>query len=39
MGVAVSPDHGEDAADLLQSAKAAVKKAKEEGRDRVKVAE
>jgi diguanylate cyclase (GGDEF)-like protein len=39
MGVAVSPDHGDLAADLVQSAKAAVKRAKEEGRDRVKTAE
>jgi len=39
MGVAAFPDHGEEAADLLQSAKAAVKKAKEEGRDRVKVSQ
>jgi diguanylate cyclase (GGDEF)-like protein len=39
LGVVGFPDHGEEAADLLQSAKAAVKKAKDEGRDRVKVAE
>ncbi len=39
MGVAVSPDHGEDAADLIQSARTAVKKAKQEGRDRVKTAD
>jgi diguanylate cyclase (GGDEF)-like protein len=39
IGVAVSPVHGEDAGDLLQSARAAVKKAKEEGRDRVRVAD
>jgi diguanylate cyclase (GGDEF)-like protein len=35
IGVAVSPVHGESAEDLLQSARAAVKKAKKEGRDRV----
>lgn len=39
IGVAAYPDHGEDAEDLLQSAKSAVQKAKEEGRDRVKVAD
>ena len=39
MGVAVFPGHGDEAADLVQSAKAAVKRAKEEGRDRVKTAE
>lgn len=35
IGVAVSPLHGQSADDLLQSARAAVKKAKKEGRDRV----
>jgi len=39
LGVVAFPDHGEEAADLLESAKTAVKKAKEEGRDRVKTAE
>ncbi|MDD5232195.1 MAG: sensor domain-containing diguanylate cyclase [Syntrophales bacterium] len=39
IGVAASPVHGEDASDLLQSARAAVRKAKTEGRDRVCVAE
>lgn len=39
MGVVAFPDHGEEAADLLESAKAAVKKAKDEGRNRVKLAE
>jgi len=39
IGVAVSPVHGESAEDLLQSARAAVKKAKKEGRDRVCVAD
>lgn len=39
MGVVAFPDHGEEAADLLQSAKAAVKTAKDEGRNRVKVAD
>jgi diguanylate cyclase (GGDEF)-like protein len=38
MGVVAFPDHGEEAADLLESAKTAVKRAKEEGRNRVKVA-
>lgn len=38
MGVVAFPDHGEEAADLLESAKAAVKTAKEEGRNMVKVA-
>jgi len=35
IGVAVSPVHGESADDLLQSARAAVRKAKRDGRDRV----
>jgi diguanylate cyclase (GGDEF)-like protein len=39
IGVAALPDHGETAGDLLQSARAAVKKAKNEGRDRVRVAD
>ncbi|MFB3924761.1 MAG: diguanylate cyclase [Syntrophales bacterium] len=39
IGVAVSPVHGEDVEDLLQSARTAAKKAKEEGRDRVCVAD
>jgi GGDEF domain-containing protein len=33
------PEHGETAGDLLQSAKAAVKEAKKEGRDRVRIAD
>jgi len=39
IGVAAMPDHGETAGDLLQSAKAAVKEAKKEGRDRVRIAD
>ncbi len=39
IGVAALPDHGETAEDLLQSAKAAVREAKKEGRDRVRVAD
>jgi len=39
IGVAVSPVHGESAEDLLQSARAAVRRAKKEGRDRVCVAD
>jgi diguanylate cyclase (GGDEF)-like protein len=39
IGVAALPDHGETAGDILQSARAAVKKAKNEGRDRVRVAD
>jgi diguanylate cyclase (GGDEF)-like protein len=39
IGVASHPDHGETAGDLLQSARSAVKTAKNEGRDRVRVAE
>jgi diguanylate cyclase (GGDEF)-like protein len=35
IGVAASPDHGETAGDLLQSVRGAVKRAKQEGRDRV----
>lgn len=38
VGVAVSPDHGMEADDLIQSARSAVKKAKEDGRDRVQIA-
>lgn len=39
IGVAAMPEHGETAGDLLQSAKAAVKEAKKEGRDRVRIAD
>ena len=39
IGVASLPDHGETAGDLLQSARTAVKMAKNEGRDRVRVAD
>ncbi len=39
IGVAVSPLHGETADDLIHSARAAVRKAKKEGRDRVCVAD
>ncbi len=39
IGVAASPVHGETADDLLQSARAAVRRAKKEGRDRVCVAD
>jgi len=39
IGVAAMPDHGETAGDLLQSAKTAVKEAKKEGRDRVRIAD
>jgi diguanylate cyclase (GGDEF)-like protein len=38
LGVAVFPDHGRTAEELLQSADAALYRAKEEGRDRVVVA-
>ncbi len=39
IGVASLPDHGETAGDLLQSARSAVKRAKSEGRDRVRIAD
>ena len=39
IGVASLPDHGETAGDLIQSARSAVKTAKSEGRDRVRVAD
>jgi diguanylate cyclase (GGDEF)-like protein len=39
IGVAVSPIHGETADDLIHSARAAVRKAKKEGRDRVCIAD
>jgi len=39
IGVAASPAHGETADDLIQSARAAVRRAKKEGRDRVCIAE
>jgi diguanylate cyclase (GGDEF)-like protein len=39
IGVASLPDHGATAGDLLQSARSAVKIAKSEGRDRVRVAD
>lgn len=39
IGVAASPDHGKTAEELLQSARTAVKEAKKEGRDRVRVAD
>ncbi|NPU84918.1 MAG: sensor domain-containing diguanylate cyclase [Syntrophaceae bacterium] len=35
IGVAASPEHGETAGDILQSVRGAVKRAKQEGRDRV----
>ncbi|PKN33268.1 MAG: GGDEF domain-containing protein [Deltaproteobacteria bacterium HGW-Deltaproteobacteria-19] len=35
IGVAASPQHGETAGDILQSVRGAVKRAKQEGRDRV----
>jgi diguanylate cyclase (GGDEF)-like protein len=38
IGVATMPDYGQTAGDLLQSAKAVVKEAKKEGRDRVRIA-
>jgi len=39
IGVASLPDHGETAGDVLQSARSAVKMAKSEGRDRIRVAD
>jgi PleD family two-component response regulator len=38
-GVAALPDHGTTAADLLAAADGALLRAKEEGRDRVLIAE
>ena len=39
IGVAAAPEHGEDADDLIQSVRTAVRKAKEDGRDRVRAAQ
>jgi len=39
MGVAACPDQGETMCDLMEAAKAALKNAKQTGRDRISMAE